>query len=200
MVIGYHLIWTLYGWWLPNDPRGSTSRSIASDVISELGALHYGRKKIQPSSREIRAFYDRAKSKLKHDLLTLTPSDTKLIAQSFAQTIRDHHYTCYACAIMPDHIHLLIRRHKHFAEEMIEHFQLESLTLLISANARPPDHPLWGGPGWKVYLDHPDDIRRTARYIDDNPTKSHLPRQPHDFVTAYDDWPLHRCKSPSISG
>ena len=23
IVIAHHLIWTAYGWWLPNDPRGS---------------------------------------------------------------------------------------------------------------------------------------------------------------------------------
>ena len=40
IVIAYHLIWTAYGWWLPNDPRGSMSRCIASDVIAELGELH----------------------------------------------------------------------------------------------------------------------------------------------------------------
>ena len=40
MVIGYHLIWTAYGWWLPNDPRGSMSRLIRSDIIAELGELH----------------------------------------------------------------------------------------------------------------------------------------------------------------
>jgi hypothetical protein len=25
IVIAHHIMWTLYGWWLPNDPRGSTS-------------------------------------------------------------------------------------------------------------------------------------------------------------------------------
>jgi hypothetical protein len=37
IVIAHHLIWTNYGWWLPNDPRGSLSRTIASDLIAELG-------------------------------------------------------------------------------------------------------------------------------------------------------------------
>jgi REP element-mobilizing transposase RayT len=32
-------------------------------------------------------------------------------------------YTCYACAIMPDHVHLLIRKHKNLSEEMIEKIQ-----------------------------------------------------------------------------
>ena len=29
-VAGFHLIWTAYGWWLPNDPRGSSSHEIPS--------------------------------------------------------------------------------------------------------------------------------------------------------------------------
>ena len=33
IVIAHHLIWTAYGWWLPNDPRGSNSQVIRSDVI-----------------------------------------------------------------------------------------------------------------------------------------------------------------------
>ena len=151
MVIAYHLIWTLYGWWLPNDPRGSTSRFIHSDVIFELGNLHYGRKRVQASSREIRKFYDVAKARLKFPLLTLAPSDLDVVANSFAGSVAHHRYTCYACAIMPDHIHTLIRKHKDIAEEMIENLQTESRDRLITDGVRTNDHPVWGGPGWKVY-------------------------------------------------
>jgi len=56
MILAYHLIFTLYGWWLPNDPRGSSSQLIRCEVIAELGELHLGRKRIQPSSKDIRAF------------------------------------------------------------------------------------------------------------------------------------------------
>jgi hypothetical protein len=60
IVIAHHLIWTLYGWWLPNDPRGSCSREIRSDFLKDLGDLHYGRKALQPASRDIRRFYEDA--------------------------------------------------------------------------------------------------------------------------------------------
>src|SRR5687768_1551485 len=53
IVIAYHLIWTAYGWWLPNDPRGSMSRAIASDLLAELGVLHFGRKRIQPARSDL---------------------------------------------------------------------------------------------------------------------------------------------------
>ena len=55
IVIAHHLIWTVYGTWLPNDPRGSGSRAIACDVLRDLGDVHYGRKRVQPSDAVIRA-------------------------------------------------------------------------------------------------------------------------------------------------
>ena len=44
MVAGFHLIWTAYGWWLPNDPRGSSSYEIRVEKIAEtvLDALKNG--------------------------------------------------------------------------------------------------------------------------------------------------------------
>ena len=191
MVIAHHLILTAYGWWLPNDPRGSTSQCIASDVIVELGALHFGRKKVQPLSRDIKEFYRRAREVLKYPLLTFDEAARVGIAEAFEICIRQHRYTCYACAILWDHTHLLIRKHKHLAEDMIENFQLASARLLRDRGFRAHDHPVWAEGGWKVFLDHPDDIRRTIPYIDDNPTKLQLPRQNWTFVTLYDGWPLH---------
>jgi hypothetical protein len=79
------------------------SRSIASDVIAELGDLHYGRKKIQPASREIRAFYEDAAGWLQHELLEFDGKCRNCIAEAFADCIRANKYTCYACAIMRDH-------------------------------------------------------------------------------------------------
>ncbi len=60
MVAGYHLIWTVYGYWLPNDPRGSTSKEVRIAKIKDLGPLHFGRKKQQPSSRTLREFHGKA--------------------------------------------------------------------------------------------------------------------------------------------
>ena len=53
---------------------------------------------------------------------------------------------------------------------------------------RPMAHPVWGGRGWKVYLDSVGDMRRTVRYIEQNPERIGLPRQHWNFVTVYDNW------------
>ena len=161
IVIAYHLIWTAYGWWLPNDIRGSTSRFVESELIFELGDLHYGRKQVQPARSELLAFFGRAAGRLKHDMLEFGAAEVAAIANALRAAIDLHRYTCYACAIMPDHVHVLIRKHKHLAEDMIANFQEATRVELRRLGLRDPDHPVWGGPGWKVFLDHPDDVRRT---------------------------------------
>src|SRR5262249_7630241 len=153
LVIAHHLIWTAYGWWLPNDPRGSGSKEIRTDVIAELGQLHFGRKRIQPAGGEVRRFYERAATVLKHPLLTFDADARAEIAEAFGQVVEEQHYTCYACAIMPDHVHVLIRKHKHQAEEMMEALKDASRARLYSTRQRSADHPIWtGGGGWKVFL------------------------------------------------
>jgi hypothetical protein len=49
---------THYGWWLPNDPRGSRSHEIRNPMIANLGELHYGRKRLQPVGRVIHSGED----------------------------------------------------------------------------------------------------------------------------------------------
>jgi REP element-mobilizing transposase RayT len=135
---------------------------------------------------------------LKFPLLTFDDKARMMIGEALAQTIEAQHYICYACAIMPDHVHILIRKHKHTVEEMAKKLKDASRLRVCAAGMRDGDHPTWtGGNGWSVFLDHPKDIRRTIPYVEQNPEKIGLPKQTWPFVTAYDDWPLHPGHSPN---
>jgi REP element-mobilizing transposase RayT len=191
IVIAYHLIWTGYGWWLPNDPRGSNSHCIRCDVLKDLGELHHKRKRPQPASHDLARIYDSASAVLRFPLLTFATTEVERIAAAFQNVIRDQRYTCYACAIMPDHVHILIRKHKHQAEEMTQRLQRESHIALREGGMFDWEHPVWGGPGWKIFLDHPADIWRTIHYIEGNPPKIGWARQNWPSVTRYDGWPLY---------
>lgn len=189
MVAGFHLMFTAYGWWLPNDPRGSSSHEVRVDRVGELGPMYNGRKLVQPSGPELREFYDEAKRVLTHALLRFDEGDVLAIANSFGGAMDQHKYTCYACAVMGDHVHLLIRKHKHHAETMIENLQTASREALISTKRRPTEHPVWGnGPGWKRFLYTEADIRGVIRYIEQNPVKAGRPVQLWPFVKVYDGW------------
>ena len=198
LVIAYHLIWTVYGAWLPNDPRGSGSRSVRSETLVPLGKAHYGRKPRQPPRKNVREFYEQADSVLQHDALRLSGHDVTAVAVGFGDAVREQRYTCYACAVMPDHVHLVIRKHRDDAETMCFRLKESSAERLVAVGLRKASHPVWaGGVGWKVFLDHPDEVTRTVRYVEQNPIKEGLEPQRWPFVTPYDGWPLHAGHSPN---
>lgn len=68
IVFGHHLILHGYGHWLPDDPRGSGSERLLSKKLAKLGALHRGRRRVQPGRDELRRFYHTAAP-----LLEVTP-------------------------------------------------------------------------------------------------------------------------------
>lgn len=188
MVAGYHLLWTAYGWWLPNDPRGSTSTTVTSPAIRELGALHYGRKRMQPTRKVLREFQRAAALVLREPPLLFGDQEVAAIGNAFAQVIRSRNYTCYACAVMPDHVHLLIRKHRDSAEMMIEALQDASRDAVRECGQRYPLHPVWTDGGWKGFLETRADFQRIIRYIRENPLKISLPLQHWDFVQPYNGW------------
>jgi REP element-mobilizing transposase RayT len=188
VVIAHHLVWTPYGCWLPNDPRGSSSHEVLVAALARLGELHYGRNPIRPTREQLREFHERAQEVLSCPVMTFDEGDVSVLAESFGNTIRERRYTCYACAILPDHVHLLIRKHRGQAEDMFEAFQSASRAALVTADRWPAWHPVWGGPGWKVFQFTREDMYRTVPYIENNPGKHGLPPQKWDFVTRYDGW------------
>lgn len=197
IVIAHHLVWTTYGHWLPNDPRGSGSKLVNSGSLAELGELHFGRRKRQPQRKVVREFYDRAEPLLRFPLLTLSESAVAATALGFADCIEEQNYTCYACAIMPDHVHLVIRKHKHSAEEMIDNLQQQSRERLVEERQRGLFHPVWCDGGWKRFLDRPSAVRTVIRYVESNPLEIGEPLQKWPFVAGYDNWPLHPGHSPN---
>lgn len=188
MIAAHHLIWTNYGYWLPNDPRGSMSKSIRGKRIESLGDIHYGRKRVQPAGYEIGQFRKLAAEQLKHDVRIFNDAEIVVLGESIGRTIAERNYTCYACAVMPDHVHLLVRRHRDNGDVMIAQFQEASRSALFSHSAIPKSHPVWGGKGWVVYLETAENIRRVARYVEENPIKARRPAQSWPFVKAYDGW------------
>jgi REP element-mobilizing transposase RayT len=193
-VIAYHLIWTAYGTWLPNDPRGSGSHSVYAPELVKLGTLHHGRKKIQPYRSEVRAFYVSAEEHLDFPVVRFDSQQRDSIGSAFNELVIEHKYTCYACAIMPDHVHLVIRKHRDDAEQMIGNLQGASRTWLRNNGVVDEEHPVWTRNGWKVFLNSPEEVWSRIQYVSANPEKEGLSTQKWPFVVEYDNWPFHKRK------
>lgn len=122
-------------------------------------------------------------------MLTFSLSDVEHLAKVFGNVIEQQGYTCYACAIMPDHVHMLIRRHRDKAETMIDNFRDASRTALYEAKIRHAPHPVWtAGRGWVTFISSKQQFINEIEYIRRNPLKIKWPEQRWSFVKPYDGW------------
>jgi REP element-mobilizing transposase RayT len=194
MIIGHHLIWTLYGHWLANDLRGSGSSELYDEKFAKLGPIHHGRKPkhLQPTRQELRAFHRDAEPSLNFPVFWIDDVKRHAIGEAFAQVVRDKGYTVWGCAILKNHAHMVIRRHRDDALRMWHAFADASRPVLRGVGAIGIDHPIWSTRPYKVYLRTPDEVRGRIAYVELNPSKEGLPEQRYDFVQSYDNWPLHQ--------
>ena len=192
MVIAHHIILTGYGHWLPNDPRGSMSRRIRNEAIRSLGDGHYGRRRKQPRSAELRAFYQGAKERLAHPVIWFEAPERNGIGEAFGEVIAEENLTCYVCAVLRNHAHLVIRKHRLKAEEMIARLRQASRRELSSRQLIPTDHPLWSSDPYVAYKDSTEAVRAAIAYVHDNFAKHGIAPQKWTFVAHYNDWPFHK--------
>ena len=195
MVIGYHLIISAYGFWLPNDPRGSWSTIVRSPNLREFGEAT----KVDTHRSVARRPHDRrkrlaAKKALARPPVVFTGVQARAVARGFGTFVRKSGITVWACAVMPDHAHLVVARHD---------YDIETVGTLLKGEAtkqlnREQIHPFQGQTGekgrvptcfarkwWAVFLHTEDDVLWTIPYVEGNPAKAGYKPQAWPFVVAY---------------
>jgi REP element-mobilizing transposase RayT len=188
MLIGSHLILHGYGHWFANDLRGSGSSEIREEKFEALGPIHFGRKRVQPPREELKEFWREAEALLKFEPLWFDDRIRKLIADSFAQLITLAGYTVWACAILKNHAHLMVRRHRDDPETICGRFAEVSRDAIRAAQIVVPEHPVWSLRPYKVYCNTKVEVIDRIDYVERNPEKEGLPPQHYDFVKDYDGW------------
>lgn len=177
MILAYHAIWTTYGTWLPNDPRGSYSEKIYNAELANLGRIQYGRQDPQPDRNELRRFWTAAIPNLKHPPFFLNNQTRGHVASAFRDVVRRFALHVYACAIMNDHIHIIIARESHRIEYLVG--QLKAAGTRALNHQKTP----WARDCWKVFLNSESAIATAAQYVEQNPIRAGLTPQCWDFVT-----------------
>lgn len=195
--IATHIILTGYGYWLPNDPRGSMSSGVFTPEIAELGERHFGRRGVQPSREQLRAFYREAEKRLAHRVLWFGDAARQAVGDAIGKVVTREGLTCYACAVLRNHAHMLIRRHRLKAQEVSVLLKEVSTEALRSRKLAPPDHPVFSADRCHIYKTTPEAVRACVQYVQDNYRKHGLPPVVHPFVKSYDNWPFHKTAGPS---
>ena len=194
MILAYHAIFTAYGFWLPNDPRGSWS-----DFVRSWELLQYGhatkvteRRSLAGDAHDRQARID-AKAAMRYPPVVFDPAQRLAVARGIAKAVEEKGYPCHACAVMPDHVHVVIGRCAERIEPIVQRFKSYATKALNADRLHPmlglaPANDLptpWARGRWKVFLDSPEDVLRAIAYVQQNPMKAGLPAQCWDFVTPY---------------
>jgi REP element-mobilizing transposase RayT len=187
IIVAHHLILHGYGHWLPNDPRGSGSEVVREDKFVPLGAVHHGRKPVQPLRETLKTLYHSASPLLEHAPIWIDDAKRQSIGDAFGEVARRKRYTVWACAVLKNHAHLCIRRHRDDALLMWRHFAQESSHVLRLFADIDAGHPVWSNRPYKVFLYDREDVTRVVRYIESNPDNEGLAPQRWGFVSRFAD-------------
>jgi REP element-mobilizing transposase RayT len=108
--------------------------------------------------------------------------------------VRQAGVAVWACAILPDHVHLVLGRHRLKVEQLVVQFKGQATRRLLEedihpfgntrgASGRPPK--CFARGEWKVFLDSVVDVLRAIAYVERNPVKEGKKFQRWPFVTPF---------------
>ncbi len=193
MVIAYHAIFSTYGFWLPNDPRGSGSSFVGSKSLYDAGGKATKVSTTHsvagvPHNRQLRF---EVKKALKYPTVKLTGVQALAVGLGFKKYVAEADLLIRACSIMPDHVHIVAERARMSIEQMVIHLKGEAsikmhddgihpFQNIVLANGRHPK--CFERDFWKVFIDNEDQLRNAIAYVEQNPIKAGLPPQNWSFV------------------
>jgi REP element-mobilizing transposase RayT len=192
MIVGYHVSFSAYGFWLPNDPRGSWSEFVGKWELYKVAGKAT---KTTENCSLARRPHDRAarlaaKAELARPPVRFTPEQVRSIGRAFGEYAAKAELEVWACAIMPDHVHVVFACHRLAAEAVVNKLKGAATTKLVADGIHPfqalkpadgPPPKCFAQGEWVIFLD-PEDVAWNVEYVENNPIKAGLPAQHWDFV------------------
>jgi REP element-mobilizing transposase RayT len=167
---------------------------LRQEKLTDLGPIHLGRKPEhpQPSREELREFFKKAEPLLTFPKFWMDPAKRQAVGEVTGEVIKAQGYTVWACAVLSNHAHLVIRRHRDDALSMW-HTLADAIRLRLREFSDIDDHhPIFSDRPYKVILRNPQEVCTRVSYVERNPEKEGLSRQHYSFVVPYNNWPFHK--------
>lgn len=197
MVIAYHVVFSTYGFWLPNDPRGSNSDFVRAEHLRPFGdATKVNHRRSVAGVPHDAALRAAAKRALRLREVRLTGVQARAVARGFAKVIQKSGMVVLACAILPKHVHLVVARHRYRVEQVVNLLKGGATRQLLEEGLHPFAHladangsvpTMWGRNCRKVFLNSDREVAKKIEYVEQNPLKEGKKRQRWSFVTGKAD-------------
>ena len=209
-ILAYHVMVTAYGFWLPNDPRGSWSDFVRSwELFRAAGPATTTDERRSVAHRP----HDRtrrlaAKRSLKRPPVTFDGRQALAAVRGFEDRVTRDGLTAWACAVMPDHAHFVLARRGPLASARRTgpgSIRTTATRLKAGATKRLNDerrHPCgdladargkvpkaFSRGEWAVFLETHADVRRAIAYVENNPVRDGHKRQLWPLVVPCDLFP-----------
>src|SRR5438270_8600465 len=108
MIHGYHVIFGAYGFWLPNDPRGSWSDFVAAWELLKFGkATKVSTRESVAHVRHDRQIRLEAKKSLKYPPVLFSGEQAVAIGAGFARAVLEGGYGILACCLLACHVRVV---------------------------------------------------------------------------------------------
>jgi REP element-mobilizing transposase RayT len=174
--LALHPVWGCYGFWLPNEPRGSWSTYVASRAIFDAGGKATTVSGTRSYARDPHDHQKRvaAKEAMAAAPVKLNGKQARAAAIGIMSDATRAGYTLHALCVMPDHVHLVMLNPGGDAKLVLRRLK-SGATRRLNAEAPLQDVKTpWVAGGWFVSLESDQAIRRAIHYVEQNPMKAGL--------------------------
>jgi len=194
LIAGHHLVFGAYGFWLPNDPRGSYSDFVGSiDLYLAGGAATKTNARHSVANRR-RNHTDRLKTKesMLRPPVKFIGIQARAIGHGFEKYFKITGYPVWACAILPNHVHLALGHLPISVERLTIQLKSAATKQMLAEKCHPFGACVEQGRKlpkcfvrgqWSRFLD-PEDVAGAIKYVEGNPVRQGLRPQRWRFVKS----------------
>ena len=179
-----------------NDLRGSWSDFMYSWELASSGPATKSLDRVDVDPEEYAAWCQRTRRALRYPAVRLTGEHVLAVGEGFPRLARKSGLGVWACSILPEHIHLVLARHRYRTEQAVNLLKGQAARRLLEKNLHSMKQfqksvknclpSVWGGGQWKIYLEDEAGIENAIRYVQENPICEDLPHQQSNFVPEFE--------------
>jgi REP element-mobilizing transposase RayT len=169
--IGYHIVISGYGLWLPGDQRGSWSAKWDEELgLIEPHMLHPG----DPVRMRM------AEERMQRPPVRLNAAMTDAVVDTLAQCAAESEWSIVAAGIMPTHSHLLLTYTERPIDRTIK-WMKDRLTKAVHERTSHTG-PVWRKGKWRSFIFAEEIFDSTREYIEQDNVRRGMGPRPYAFV------------------